>query len=121
MNNSGEGVSYLLSRFAADLEHFLVIYDEMALPFGRLRIRCSGSDGGHKGVESIISTLRTQTFPRLRLGIGHPPQGRDPVEFVLSRFSKEESMVVDRVTDTVVQAVECWLEEGIDAAMNRFN
>ena len=68
MNNSGQGVSYLLTRFAAVVDDLLVIYDDMELPLGRLRIRRSGSDGGHKGVESIISTLRTQTFPRMRLG-----------------------------------------------------
>jgi PTH1 family peptidyl-tRNA hydrolase len=121
MNNSGHGVSYLLTRFAADIDHLLVIYDDMELPLGRLRIRSSGSDGGHRGVESIISNLRTQTFPRMRLGIGAPPEGQDSVDFVLGAFSKEESVVVDRAVETVVQAVECWLEEDIDAAMNQFN
>ena len=121
MNDSGQGVSYLLTRFAADVDHLLVIYDDMALPLGRLRFRPSGSDGGHKGVESIISFLRTQTIPRMRLGIGTPPEGQDPVDFVLGEFSKEESVVVDRAVETVVQAVECWLEEDIDVAMNRFN
>ena len=63
MNDSGQGVSYLLTRFAADLDHLLVIYDDMELPLGRLRIRRSGSDGGHRGAESIIASLRTRTFP----------------------------------------------------------
>ena len=121
MNNSGEGVSYLLNRFAADIDHLVVIYDDMELPLGRLRIRRSGSDGGHKGVQSIISHLKSQTFPRIRLGIGLPPEGQDPVDFVLGRLSKEESTVVDQAVETVVQAVECWLEEDIDVTMNRFN
>ena len=121
MNNSGQGVSYLLTRFAAGLDDLLVIYDDMELPLGRLRIRRSGSDGGHKGVESIISILRAQAFPRMRLGIGPPAQGQDSVDFVLGRFSKEESAVVGRTVETAVKAMECWLEEDIDAAMNRFN
>ena len=121
MNNSGEGVSYLINRFAADVDHLVVIYDDMELPLGRLRIRASGSDGGHRGVRSIIFNLKTRTFPRIRLGIGFPPEGQDPVDFVLGRFSKEESTVVNQAVETVVQAVECWLEEDIDVAMNRFN
>ena len=121
MNNSGQGVSYLLTRFAADVDHLLVIYDDMELPLGRLRVRRSGSDGGQKGGEAIISILRTKAFPRVRLGIGAPLEGQDPVDFVLGGFSKEESLVVERAVETVVQAVECWLEEDIDIAMNRFN
>ena len=121
MNSSGQGVSYLLTRFAADVDQLVVIYDDMELPLGRLRIRRSGSGGGHKGVESIISILRTQAFPRMRLGIGPPAQGQDSVDFVLGRFSKEESTAVDRTVETAVKAMECWLEEGIDIAMNRFN
>ena len=121
MNNSGQGVSYLLTRFSAGLDHLLVIYDDMELPLGRLRIRPSGSAGGHKGAESMISILGTQAFPRMRLGIGPPPEEQDPVDFVLGRFSKEESVVVERSVETAVKAVECWLQEDIDIAMNRFN
>ena len=121
MNNSGQGVSYLLTRFAADVDHLLVIYDDMELPLGRLRIRRSGSDGGHKGVESIISTLRTQAFPRMRLGIGPPPEEQGSIDFVLGRFSKQETVIVDRAVETAVQAVKIWLEEDIENAMNRFN
>ena len=121
MNGSGEGVSYLLDRFAVNLEDVLVIYDDMQLPLGRLRIRPSGSDGGHKGVRSIINSLRTEDFPRVRLGIGYPPDREDPVDYVLGRFSKEDSIVVDRAVETVIDVAECWLEEGIDETMNRFN
>ena len=121
MNNSGEGVSYLLTRFAASLDDLLVIYDDMELPLGRLRIRASGSDGGHNGVRSIISALHTESFPRVRLGIGCPPENQDSVDHVLGRFSKEDSKVIAHAMETVAHAVECWLEEGIDIAMNRFN
>ncbi len=121
MNNSGEGVSYLLTRFAAQVEDLVVIYDDIELPLGRLRIRPGGGDGGHKGVRSIIASLDTEAFPRVRLGIGPPPPGEDPVEFVLGRFSDGEAAAVAQGLETVISAVECVLEEGIDAAMNRFN
>ncbi len=121
MNNSGECVAYLQTRFGADLEEIMVVYDDMELPLGRLRIRRSGSDGGHRGVQSIISALGTVEFPRMRLGIGQPALEEDPVDFVLGRFSSEESEVVDPAVQVAVTAMECWLAEGIDAAMNRFN
>ena len=121
MNNSGEGVSYLLTRFAASVDDLMVIYDDMELPLGRLRIRRSGSDGGHKGVRSIIYSLRTQTFPRIRLGIGDPLESADAVDYVLGRFSNEDAIVVAQAVESVAHAVECWLEEGIDVTMNRFN
>lgn len=121
MNNSGDGVSYLLARFQAQIDDLVVIYDDMELPLGRLRIRPSGSDGGHKGVKSIISALRTESFPRIRLGIGLPPEGLDPVDYVLGRFSEAEATVIAKAVETVVAAVECLLEENIDLAMNRFN
>ncbi len=121
MNNSGEGVAYLLTRFAARPEDLIVVYDDMELPLGRLRIRSSGSDGGHKGMRSIITTVETNVFPRVRLGIGTPPWEQDPVDYVLGRFSDEEAPVVAGALKTAVAAVDCLLEKGIDEAMNRFN
>ncbi len=121
MNNSGECVAYLLARFTADLEQIMVVYDDMELPLGRLRIRRSGSDGGHRGVKSIISALGSPAFPRMRLGIGLPAEEQDPVDFVLGRFSQEESEVISPTVETAVVAMECWLAEDVEAAMNRFN
>lgn len=121
MNNSGEGVVYLLTRFGAAPEDLVVIYDEMELPVGRLRIRPQGSDGGHNGARSIIAALGTQEFPRIRVGIGPPAEGESSVPHVLGRFSKAEEDVVSGTVDRVASAVECILEEGIDSAMNRFN
>ncbi len=121
MNNSGECVAYMLARFAADLDQIMVVYDDMELPLGRLRIRRSGSDGGHRGVQSIISALGNAGFPRMRLGIGSPAEGQDPIDFVLGRFSEEESEVVSPTVEAAVMAMECWLAEDIEAAMNRFN
>ncbi len=121
MNNSGEGVSYLLARFGGCAGDLVVIYDDMELPLGQLRIRPSGSAGGHNGVSSIIAALRTDAFPRIRLGIGAPPEGRDRVSYVLGRFSGEEEDLIAPAIDRVAATVKCILEEGIDAAMNRFN
>ena len=121
MNNSGEGIVYLLARFGAQPSDLLIVYDDMELPLGRLRIRTSGSDGGHQGSRSIIAALKTQEFPRLRVGIGPPPPGHDPISHVLGRFSEEESTVIAKAVKEVVAAVDCLLEENIDVAMNRFN
>ena len=121
MNNSGEGVAYLLTRFASRPEDLVIVYDDMALPLGRLRLRRAGSDGGHRGVQSIIESLKTQAFPRIRLGIGSPPLEQDSVAYVLGRFSGEEDTIVARAVEAVVAAVDCMLEEGFDEAMNRFN
>ena len=121
MNNSGEGIIYLLSRFGAQPEDLVIIYDDMELPVGHLRLRASGSDGGHKGMRSIIAALKTPNFPRLRVGIGHPPEGMDVVEYVLSGFLADESNVMERAVKNVVAAADCILEESIDVAMNRFN
>ena len=121
MNNSGEGVEYLLTRFGARPEDLIVVYDEMALPLGTLRIRPSGSDAGHKGMRSIISTLRTQAVTRIRVGIGPPPPGHDPISSVLGQFSAEEYPVITEAVNRVAAAVDCLLEESIDAAMNLFN
>ena len=121
MNNSGEGVAYLLTRFTAEAADLIVIYDDMELPTGRLRIRPVGSDGGHNGARSIIEALRTQDFPRIRVGIGPQPLGLDPVTHVLGCFLPEEATQITKAAQEVVDAVECIMVEGIDAAMNRFN
>ena len=121
MNNSGEGITYLLTRFRALPEDLVIIYDEMELPLGRLRIRAKGSGGGHNGMKSIIAALGTQDFPRIRVGIGPPPEGESSVPHVLGPFSGEEEAVVSRAVDRVLAAVERILEEGIDAAMSQFN
>lgn len=121
MNNSGEGVAYLLTRFSAQPSDLLVVYDELALPVGKIRLRPSGSDAGHNGIRSIIAALKTQDFPRLRVGIGRTPQTESQVSYVLDRFSEEEAPVICDAVKRVVQATDCLLEENIDQAMNRFN
>ena len=121
MNNSGEGVEYLLARFGGGPTDLLIVYDEMALPAGRIRLRAAGSHAGHNGIRSIISSVQSDQFPRLRIGVGQPPQNGDSIPHVLGRFSKDEEPLIAQSVQDAVSAVECMLEENIDIAMNRFN
>ena len=121
MNNSGEGIEYLLARFGGRPADLLVVYDEMALPTGRIRLRAAGSHAGHNGIRSIISTVQTEEFPRLRIGVGQPSQGSESIPHVLGRFSKEEEPLIAQAVQDATAAVQCMLEENIDVAMNRYN
>ncbi len=119
MNSSGLAARYLLDRFGVRAERMLVVYDDMDLPLGSLRVRAQGSSGGHNGLNSINAEVGTSAYPRVRIGIGRPARGA--IEHVLARFSREEQAVVDEALARAAEAVEVWLTEGIDAAMNRFN
>ena len=121
MNNSGEGVAYLLTRFGAKPDDLVVVYDEMDLPLGRMRLRPNGSPAGHNGIRSIIGELGTPNFARIRVGIGHPDLRGAQVSHVLNRFSEKEAPEIARVVKQVAEAVDCLLEESITVAMNRFN
>ena len=121
MNNSGEGVEYLLNRFGCQPSDLLVVYDEMALPAGRIRLRIRGSHAGHNGIKSIISYVQTENFPRLRIGVGQPEQGEPIIPHVLGKFNKEEESLIANAVQNAVEAVKCILEEDIDTAMNRYN
>jgi len=119
MNLSGQAVGLLVRRFSVSPGDLLVIYDDMDLPLGKVRIRQRGSSAGHKGVESIIASLGSDEFPRIRVGIGHP-EG-DVISYILKGFTSEEREIVKQVMATVSDAICCILSEGIDAAMNRYN
>lgn len=121
MNNSGEGVEYLLARFGCTPSDLLVVYDEMALPIGRIRLRPSGSHAGHNGIRSIISSLQTENFPRLRIGVGQPEEQASAVPHVLGRFTKQEETVIAQAVQDGIMAVNCLIESNIDIAMNRYN
>jgi len=121
MNLSGESVGPLVSFFKIPLDSLLVVADDLDIPLGEIRIRPKGGSGGHNGLKSVIRHLGTQEFPRLRVGIGRPPGNMDPADYVLQPFSPDEMPVVQQVLETAVSAVETWLLEGIEAAMNRFN
>lgn len=121
MNRSGDAVKYLLDRFHARPSQLLIVYDEMDLPPGRIRIRPSGSAAGHNGLKSIIGSVSTQAFPRLRVGIGKPKPGEDDISFVLGAFSDEDGRLVDEATERAVEAALCVVRDGINQAMNRYN
>ncbi len=119
MNNSGSAVAALVNRFEIPLEDICIIYDDIHLDIGTIRIRQKGSDGGQKGMQSIIYHLGTTEFPRLRIGIGEPVG--DLTDHVLSEFSKEEEIEIEDTVKRAVEAVETFVRDGILTAMNKFN
>ena len=120
MNESGIAVDQLVRWYKVPLDRLLIVYDDLDLPLGTIRLRADGSDGGHNGIASIIRSLRTNTFPRLRVGISRPATG-PTVPYVLARFSDAERRELDVVLDRVVDAVLVWMGEGLIPAMNQFN
>jgi len=120
MNRSGGTVAFLRQKFDVDLEKILVVYDDFHIPFGRLRLRKRGSDGGHNGIRSIIWELESEEFPRLRVGIGMGST-EAPARFVLSDFSKGESSKLPEIVETAVDACLTFIVKGIDSSMNKYN
>lgn len=121
MNLSGEAIAPLMDFYKIPIEDVLVVYDDLDLPTGRIRLREKGSAGGHNGIKSIIQHLGTQNFKRLRIGIGRP-SGRQPVvDYVLKRFDKEDQPVVDDAIKQAAEACEMWLEQPFLQVMNTFN
>jgi peptidyl-tRNA hydrolase, PTH1 family len=120
MNLSGDAVGPLVHYYKIPLANVLVVYDELDLPLGTLRLREKGGAGGHNGMRSIIYHLG-QDFPRLRLGIDRPPGRMNPAAYVLQDFSGDERPIVDEMLNQAVQAVETYLQEGIQLAMSRYN
>ena len=122
MNLSGLSVFELVAEHQIDVTRdLIVIYDELDLPLGTIRIRQRGSSAGHNGMESILAALGTDEFLRIRLGIAPDHKVADGVKYVLTPFRRAQDKVVDELIDTAVQAVEVILKEGPAAAMNRFN
>jgi PTH1 family peptidyl-tRNA hydrolase len=121
MNLSGRAVGRLSRVYQIPAERILVVYDDLDLPLGRLRLRREGGSGGHQGMRSIIASLGTQEFPRLRIGIGRPPGRMDPAHYVLQPFDRDQRPLVAEVLPQAQAAIECWLAEGIVTAMDRFN
>lgn len=122
MNRSGAPVKAALRQANAELaDDLLVVTDDVDLPLGRLRLRREGSAGGHNGLRDIIATFGSNEFNRLRVGIGRPGSTRETVNHVLSTFRPNERELATEVIATAADAVELWLREGIEAAMNRYN
>lgn len=122
MNLSGDPVRDMANYFKIDPEtEMIVIYDDIDLEPGQLRIRKQGSAGGHNGIKDLIQKLGTQKFIRIRVGVGAKPQGWDLADYVLGRFSGEDRKLVDDAQERACRAVETILSQGVDAAMNEFN
>lgn len=122
MNLSGESVRELADYYKIDPEtELIIIYDDIDLDVGRLRIRAKGSAGGHNGIKNIIAHLGTQTFPRIRIGVGQKPKGWDLADYVLGRFPKEEEIFIREALQNAVTACEKIIQDDINAAMNEFN
>ena len=121
MNRSGQSVRAVTDWYKLEPQSVLVIYDDMDLPVGRLRMRLSGSAGGHNGMKSIISHLGVKDFPRLRIGIGKSDGKKETVSHVLGKFSPSESEIVEEVLYASVKAIELSLKEGIEKSMSRYN
>ena len=124
MNRSGFALRCLAERLQLESGAFLVVYDEVHLPLGTLRLRPKGSPAGHRGLESVLENLGTDEVPRLRLGVGTvdgPPDGADLVDYVLSDFDADEHETVELMISRAADACETWAAEGSEAAMQRFN
>jgi PTH1 family peptidyl-tRNA hydrolase len=121
MNCSGRAVAQIARFYKVPNENILVVCDDLSLPLGKLRIRRSGSSGGQKGLDDILKALGSQDVARLRIGIDPTPTGWETADFVLSRFSSAEREIILQALARATQAIECWLGEGAEAAMNRFN
>ncbi|NJM56588.1 MAG: aminoacyl-tRNA hydrolase [Synechococcales cyanobacterium RU_4_20] len=124
MNLSGQAIRSVLDWYKLEPESVLIIYDDMDLPTGRLRLRLSGSAGGHNGMKSAIAHLSSQDFPRLRIGIGSPREGDrkgETISHVLGRFAPEERPQITKVLKLVVEATEMALDQGFEKAMSLYN
>lgn len=130
MNHSGQSIRATIDWYKLSPEEVLVVYDDMDLPFGRIRLRLSGSAGGHNGMKSAIAHLGTQGFPRLRIGIGNPKSGgkrpvsgenQDTIAHVLGKFSQDEQGVIDAVVELAIEAIDLSLRQGLEKAMNVYN
>lgn len=122
MNLSGDSVREIVDYYKIDIEkELIVIYDDVDLDVGQLRVRKKGSAGGHNGMKSIIGQLGTENFTRIRMGVGAKPKGYDLADYVLGHFSKDEREIMDGSIIKATEAVKVIIEEGVDMAMNRFN
>jgi len=121
MNHSGAAVAGLLQQYGVVPNDLVVIYDDLDLPLGRIRVRPNGSAGGHRGVSSIIEHLASTGFCRLRIGIGRPPVGVTVIDHVLAPFAETEAGEVSKVVERAREALECLIHQGVEAAMGVYN
>lgn len=121
MNLSGESVRDMVEWYKIDMSNLILIYDDVDIPLGKIRIRPGGSAGTHNGMKSVIYNLQRDDFPRIRIGIGQPPEGWDMADYVLGKFPKEERELIDSSILRAAQAACMIMDLGINAAMNKHN
>ncbi|MFO7952817.1 MAG: aminoacyl-tRNA hydrolase [Bacillota bacterium] len=121
MNRSGLAVHELVKNYRIDLEKLLIIYDDLDLPPGTIRLRKKGSGAGHRGVQSIINALGTEAFPRLRMGIGKPPPWMETADYVLQPLEPPDSELINEAKDRAVEAILAFVKNGLETAMNNYN
>ncbi len=121
MNLSGECVREVMDFYKVEPQDVIVIFDDISLPPGKIRIRPKGSAGGHNGIKSIISHLNSDEFWRIKCGVGDKPKGYDLADYVLSRFTKEELCDIEEEKKQAVKACQCMIAQGINEAMNQYN
>jgi PTH1 family peptidyl-tRNA hydrolase len=121
MNLSGQSVAAALRYLPVEPADLVVVFDEMDIPSGKLRLRKSGGHGGHNGLRSIVEQLGSSGFPRIRVGIGRPPEGREPTGHLLSRVRADERERYAATVELAVEALDMVVTQGFEAAMNRFN
>lgn len=121
MNLSGETVLDVYNYYKLSIENIVVIYDDIDIEFGSLRIRPKGSAGSHNGMKSIIYLLQKDNFPRVKIGVGRPRTGQDLADFVLSGFSKDERAIIDETVERAAMAVEKIILDSVNSAMNEYN
>lgn len=121
MNLSGPSVQGLIHFYKIPLTNLMVLTDDLDIPFGTIRIRSSGGYGGQRGLASVIESLGTKDFPRMRLGVGRPPGKMDPANFILQNFSRDELKSISEILDAGADAVLEFVKNGLNSAMNKFN
>lgn len=121
MNLSGESIRAMMDYYKVDADEVIIIYDDISLEPGQLRIRAKGSAGGHNGIKSIIAHMGTQEFPRIKVGVGEKPKQMDLADYVLGRFSVEEQKIMNEAFQDAAKAAAMMISEGVEPAMNHFN
>lgn len=121
MNNSGESVIEFVNFYKEPLENVIVIYDDMDTDIGTIRIRAKGGPGSHNGMKSMVSSLNSENFSRIRIGIGRPSGEYDRIDYVIGQIDEEEKKILEQGQNEAVEAIKYWIKNGIDNTMNKYN
>lgn len=121
MNNSGESVIEFVNFYKEPLENVMIIYDDMDTDVGTIRIRAKGGPGSHNGMKSMVSSLNSENFSRIRVGIGRPSGEYDRIDYVIGQIAEEEKKILEQGQNEAVEAIKYWIKNGIDNTMNKYN